>query len=90
VPHIGRPEMKLLVPSIGSSTQDIFGFRSVLAIFFADDSMGWKGLADQPAHRDFGGPIGLRDGIVKRRPSICPRRESRCGKRNDHFTRNLG
>ena len=62
MPKIGRPAMKLRVPSIGSSTQTRSAPSRDVAIFLADDAVGRAlGLEDR-ADRGLGGAIGLGDG----------------------------
>ena len=58
VPQAGMPVMKDLVPSIGSSTQTVFGIGTLVAELLADDAVIGKAPADQGAHRGFGGVIG--------------------------------
>ena len=52
------PQMKDLVPSIGSSTQTYSASGIVGAEFLADHAMLGKRPLDQRAHRRFGGAVG--------------------------------
>ena len=68
---------------------DIFGLRPVAAIFLADNAMGGKGLADQAAHRHFGGAVGLGHRIEDAALRFVLGADRAAEKRDDHFAGNL-
>ncbi len=57
------PQMKDLVPSIGSSTQTYSASGRSAAEFLADHAVLGKGPLDQSAHGGFGGAVGGGDRI---------------------------
>ena len=90
VPQVGRPEMKLLVPSIGSSTQTYSASGRSLTIFLADDAMRGKGLGDQPPHRGLGAAVGLGDRIEHAAPRLVLGADGRTAEeRKNHLARDL-
>ena len=63
VPQAGMPDMKDLVPSIGSSTQTYSASGRSLAEFLADHAVGREGAPDQRAHGGLGGMVGGGDRV---------------------------
>ena len=61
MPKVGSPEMKALVPSIGSSTQTYSGVRPLRAELLADDAVLRPAGGDQIAHGRLRRPIGDGD-----------------------------
>ncbi len=61
VPQAAMPEMKDLVPSIGSRTQTYSASNCVLgAALLAEDAVRWEMFADQAAHGVFRRAVGDR------------------------------
>ena len=87
VPQAGMPEMKDLVPSIGSSTQTYSASGALLAELLADDAVVRERATDEGAHRGLGGVIGGRDRVEAARPTLVLDAQRGAEERQDGFAR---
>ena len=70
VPQAGIPEMKDLVPSIGSSTHTYSALPALAAELLADDPVAGKGAVDEVAHGRFRRMVGSGHRIEAPKPSF--------------------